>query len=112
MSRSLERYSAALSTLEEARPQPSAEQILAVLNARDAIYVALAGGTLHEVEGLSRILQLDSRLKVQTARIGQAANLSDWRASFAPSAVVCRPEWADGWVAAILGDPIGASHTR
>lgn len=39
-------YSTALSAVEDAQPQPSAEQILAVLKARDSTRTTAGGGSL------------------------------------------------------------------
>ncbi len=86
LGRALERYSATLTALEEAQPQPAPEQILAVLKARDVIHAALADDTQDAVEGLITVVKLDSRLKQQTERIAQAVKLADWRASFHPPA--------------------------
>ena len=99
---SLKRYSVTLSTLEEAQLQPSAEQVLAVLKARDAVDTALRKEAHDSVDGLMTIIQLDSRLKQQTARIAQVAKLSDWRASFRP------PEHAWWW----FGEPPPSTWDR
>ena len=55
----LERYSAALMALEEARPLPSVEQALAVLKARDGVHTALTDTAQDPVGGLITIVQLD-----------------------------------------------------
>src|SRR5688572_21923173 len=86
LSQSLERYLATLTALEEAQPQPSGTQILDVLKARDEIHSALAAKAQDPPEDLIKLLQLDSRLKQQTARISQVAKLADWRASLQPPA--------------------------
>ena len=91
LSDSLKHYAVTLTALEEAQPQPSTEQILAVLKARDAVDTALTEETQGPVDGLITILQLDSRLKKQTARIAKAAKLTDWQASLHP------PERAWWW---------------
>jgi len=84
LGQALERYLTTLSALEEAQPKPSAEQILTVLKARDAINVALTDKTQDTVDSLIAIIQLDNRLKQQAARIAQTVNLADWRASLQP----------------------------
>jgi tetratricopeptide (TPR) repeat protein len=87
----LERYSETLSAIETAQPQPTAEEVLAVLKARDAIHSIVIDKKQDTAEGLITVLQLDSRLKQQTLRITQVANLGDWRTSLHP------PEQAWWW---------------
>lgn len=82
----LEHYSVTLCAVEEAQPQPSSEQILAVLRARDAIEAALTDKTEDPTEGLITIVQLDNRLRQQAAPIAQTVKLADWRASLQPPA--------------------------
>ncbi len=86
LGRTLERYSATLTALEEARPRPSAEQVLAVLKARDGVHAALTDTAQDPVGGLIAIVQLDSRLKRQAERITHTAKLAEWRTSFNPPA--------------------------
>ncbi len=81
---SIEHYSATLTKLEEAQPEPSEMQILAVLKARDMVDTVLTGKTQSAINGLITIVELDNRLRKQTERIAQAVKLADWRASFHP----------------------------
>ena len=62
LGQALERYSATLTALEEARPHPPAEQVLAVLKARDGVRAALTDTAQDPVGGLITVVQLDSRL--------------------------------------------------
>ena len=84
LSQAVAHYSATLSAVEDAQPQRSAEQILAVLKARDAIHVVLTDKTQNPVEDLIVIVQLDARLKRQIAQIARVVELADWRASLQP----------------------------
>ena len=80
----IERYREALTALEIAEPQPSADQILAVFKARDAIQTIVTDRSQDSIHELIELVQLDSRLKQQSERIAQAIKLADWRASFQP----------------------------
>src|SRR5687768_2464265 len=82
----LKRYAAALSALEKADPCPSAEQILNVLTARDAVQGVLTDKTQDPIESLITVVELDSRLKKQAGSITQVVKLADWRASLNPAA--------------------------
>jgi tetratricopeptide (TPR) repeat protein len=84
LGQSLERYSATITALEEAQPRPSAEQVLAVLKARDVVQAAIDKAQ-DNVDDLMTLIELDRRLKQQTVRIAQNAKLADWRASLQPS---------------------------
>jgi tetratricopeptide (TPR) repeat protein len=79
---SLHDYSVTLADLEAAEPQPSAQQVLAVLHARDNVADCLKSANPASVEQMLMVLELDKRLKQQTLRICQAVKLTDWRPSF------------------------------
>lgn len=85
LGRSLERYSSALAALEESQPQPSSEQVLAVLHARDVVQSCLLDKEQDSVDELMRVIDADNRLHGQTALITQTVKLADWRASLRPS---------------------------
>jgi tetratricopeptide (TPR) repeat protein len=85
LGQSLERYSETISALEAAQARPSAEQVLAVLKARDVVQAALIDRTQDSVDDLVTLIELDRRLKQQTVRIAQNVKLADWRASLQPS---------------------------
>jgi tetratricopeptide (TPR) repeat protein len=81
---SLQRYSQALAVLEEAQPTLSAQQVLAVLVARDQLATALQNkNSIHE-DDLLKALQLDGRLKQQAERILVSVPLPEWRRTFFP----------------------------
>lgn len=90
--RVLERYAAALATLEEAAPHPSKEQILNTLVARDVVHAMLTDRTQDPPESLMTVIDLDLRLKEQSEAISRAVELSDLRASLNPKA-----EEAEAW---------------
>ena len=85
LERPLESYSTTVQALEESQPLPSAEQVLAVLKARDEVQAALVDKAGDRPENLIRVIELDRRLKRQSARVAQAVKLADWRASLQPS---------------------------
>jgi hypothetical protein len=71
VSQSLEHYSATLASLEEARPLSSAEQILAILKARNRVQIVLKEETQDNTSDLVGLVKLDKRLKQQTMRMVQ-----------------------------------------
>jgi tetratricopeptide (TPR) repeat protein len=79
---SLHDYALALADLADAQPQPSAQQVLAVLHARDDVANCLRSAKPRTVEEMLKVLELDKRLRQQTSRICQAVKLRDWRPSF------------------------------
>jgi hypothetical protein len=85
LKQALESYSSALAILEETQSQPSANQILAVLHARDAVQQALLDEKQDKLGDLARVIELDQRLKALNVPITQKAPLPDWRASLRPS---------------------------
>jgi tetratricopeptide (TPR) repeat protein len=85
LGQSLERYSETITALEEAHARLSAEQVLAVLKARDVVQAALIDKAQDNVDDLLTLIELDRRLKQQTVRIAQNVKLAEWRASLQPS---------------------------
>lgn len=81
----VERFATKLTELETATP-PSAEQVLDVLMARDAVHAALADKTQSPKKSLITISELDSRLRKKAESISQVVNLADWRAILNPPA--------------------------
>lgn len=83
-------YNQALNDLEQAKPQPSDQQVLAVLLARDAVEQALSTKTRTASASITHLIQLDERLQAQ-ARTIAAVDLARWRDSLHP------PESAWWW---------------
>lgn len=82
---SLRYYSMKLAHMEDAQPQPSVQQVLAVLHARDEVANCFRSGIPRTDDGMLMVLELDNRLRQQTSRICQAVKLTNWRPSFHPS---------------------------
>ena len=87
----IEHYAAALNALEIAEPKPSAEHVLEVLIARDAVSEVLPEKTKAPPEALAKLIELDSRLQQQTTLITSIGKLAVWRKSLTP------PESAWWW---------------
>lgn len=85
---SVERYANALETIEAlttSKTQPSSEQVLELLVARDAVAEVLGAGASTQTQTLAIVLQLDERLKKQEVTIATAGKLAEWRKSLHPS---------------------------
>lgn len=79
------RYATALSALEEADPNPSLEQVLEVLTARDAVKAARSASSQLDRDSLSKLIHLDNRLKQQAAAIASQNKLTQCRQSLEPN---------------------------
>lgn len=77
-------YQKALSTIKESQTL-EVEQVLAVLNARDALQVALAKSEVLSIEHQQELVRLDILLKQQAEKITKVINLTEYRTSFQPS---------------------------
>jgi tetratricopeptide (TPR) repeat protein len=103
LDRAVESYAARLRALEEALQNPSAEQALDVLVARDEIRAALVSDSQRSSLALTKLLRLDDRLRKQGECIAQAVRLADWRASLDPPKEAwwwffetpSQPDWSD-----------------
>jgi len=84
--RALDHYATSLTALEKTALSPSAEQILTVLIARDAVQAALTDKTQESMESLLTVIALDKRFKGQAPSISQVVTLADWRVSVNPAA--------------------------
>lgn len=82
----LRQYATVLAVLEGTAPQPTIEQILDVLVARDAVQAALAGRVQDFRRNLKALISLDMRLKKQAETIAQVGELDKWRTSLNPPA--------------------------
>lgn len=78
------RYATALSEFEQAEPQPSLQQALNILLARDAIASAMNSQIQASEANLETLFELDERLKKQSDAIASVAKLEEWRASINP----------------------------
>jgi len=87
----IEHYAAALNALETADPKPSAEKVLEVLIARDAVSEVLPEKTKVPPEALAKLIALDSHLQQQATLITSIGKLDTWRKSLTP------PESAWWW---------------
>jgi len=84
----LKRYEAAIETLQQSQSVLLAEEVLAILNARDALQVALQEEKYLPNSKLQRVLELDSLLKQEAKVIFQAITveqLTEWRESIHPA---------------------------
>lgn len=79
LDKALKLYKSRLTVLEGVVVQPSKEQILDVLLARDEVQAALNKSDPNATASLMMIDELDDRLKQQTDVIHQQINLADWR---------------------------------
>jgi len=88
----LERYEVLLSQLSDANSTIDVEQVLGVLNARDAVQKALKEQKCIPNSKLQKIINLDDRLRLKAERITRTINskttnkLKYWRESVQPSA--------------------------
>ena len=84
--RAIERYTEQLAKLEAAAPPLSAEQVLEVLAARDAVHRAsvVTPPAILPAGGLAVLPALDKRLKKKSPLLFQQAKLADWRACLHP----------------------------
>ncbi len=81
----VERYEAAIAALEAAAEKLSAEHILEVLVARDAVQAAIIDKTQANPGSLiKKVNELDVRLRKQAQSINQAVTLADLRSIFNP----------------------------
>ena len=80
----IESYASKLAALEEAPQKLSPEQALDILLARDEVRAGLADDPQQSLLDLTKLIQLDSRLRRQGECIAQAARLADWRDSLDP----------------------------
>lgn len=103
----IQRYALALSALEDAAPNPSLEQVLEVLKARDAVKTARGDDTHASGESLAKLIELDNRLKKQGKTIAAQNRLANCRQSLEapkaawwwfldapPSSHQSQPKWA------------------
>ncbi len=82
----LNHYADALAALEGEQSQPSSEQIVDVLSARDSLYRACKDNppVFLSGAGLVRLSALDNRLKKKATLIANAVNLADYRGIMNP----------------------------
>ena len=80
----LENYEDRLFELETADPLPSIEQILDALTARDVVHALLSDPTRDIIRRPAVLTSLDRRLRKQTDKTTQVADLADLRTSFNP----------------------------
>lgn len=78
-------YAKALSLIEEATANPSKQQILKILLARDGVAQALPEKTQVSEDSIARLIELDGKLKSQGKAIATHGALSEWRESLHPS---------------------------
>lgn len=83
---SLENYEDRLFELETADPLPTVEQVLDVLTARDVVHALLCDRTRDVIRRPAVLTYLDRRLRKQSEKITQVADLEDLRTSFHPKA--------------------------
>lgn len=84
----LERYRKAIEKLEQSKSVLSAEEVLAVLNIRDALQIALKKEEQLPTSRLNQIIQLDEILRQKAAEIVRAIGveqLAQWRESVHPA---------------------------
>lgn len=77
----LQTYKEALAAWEQASPSPSEEQILAVLNARDAIEVLLADSQVTEASCQKHLVALDQELKQKASLVAKTLDWEAYRSS-------------------------------
>lgn len=82
-------YSLALKALHKSQPQPTGDQVLAVLYGRDGLQRALETTEGLSGEVLGQVLALDGQLRQQALRISQVIPLADYRALL--------PQDTQGW---------------
>ncbi|NES22638.1 MAG: tetratricopeptide repeat protein [Symploca sp. SIO3E6] len=84
----LKRYEAAIETLKQSQSGLLAEEVLSILNGRDALQVALQEEKFLPTSQLKHIIELDSLLREQAAVIFQVITveqLTEWRESIHPA---------------------------
>lgn len=74
-------YAKALSLIEEATANPSKQQILKLLLARDAVVQALPEKIQVSEDSIARLIELDGKLKSQGEAIATYGALAEWRES-------------------------------
>ncbi|MBD2346974.1 tetratricopeptide repeat protein [Anabaena subtropica] len=78
-------YLQALLAIEETKSDLSPQQILAVLLARDAVHAELMLKVAQiPPDEVTKLMELDRRLKAQVNKIVKAGQLKDWRSSIHP----------------------------
>ncbi|MBD6619765.1 hypothetical protein FNW02_29120 [Komarekiella sp. 'clone 1'] len=83
----LNEYLQALLAIEEAKSDVSPKQVLAVLLARDAVHAELMlKVTRIPPDEVTKVMELDRRLRNQANQIVKAGQLKDWRSSIHPPA--------------------------
>lgn len=83
----VKKYYLTLTTLEAvAAINPSLQQVLDVLMARDEVQAALTAKTQIDQESMMSVIELDERLKKQAQLITKLLELSNWRAILHPPA--------------------------
>ena len=88
----LERYEVVLQSLEETGKTIDVEQVLIILNARDAVQIALKKQKSIPTSRLQKAIKLDALLREKAQLITKSVNaktdkqLADWRESVQPSA--------------------------
>ncbi|MBD2221140.1 tetratricopeptide repeat protein [Calothrix sp. FACHB-1219] len=83
----LERYKTEIERLKVTDTSIDAEQVLEVLNARDAVQLALKGATFIPTSRLKQVLELDTELRKQAIQINKvikAEQFAQWRESIHP----------------------------
>jgi tetratricopeptide (TPR) repeat protein len=88
----LERYAAAIDSLKGVGSAIEVEQVLRVLNARDAVQIALKEQKSIPTSRLQKVIELDALLREEAPLIAKVVNaktdkqLADWRESVQPNA--------------------------
>lgn len=77
----LQNYKEALREWEKASPSPNETQILAVLNARDAIEVLLANSRVTEASCQKDLVELDQQLKQKASLVAKTLDWEAYRSS-------------------------------
>ncbi|MCP2729272.1 tetratricopeptide repeat protein [Limnofasciculus baicalensis] len=77
-------YAKALSLMAEATSNPSKQQILKILLARDAVAQALPEKTQVSEDSIARLIELDGKLKSQGEAIATYGALAEWQESLEP----------------------------
>ena len=85
LNEALNTYDIAFSKLKDAQSPLSEEQVLAVLNARDVVQIALKEENQASPDHQKKLIELDGLLKKQAGQITKVIDLSKWRASLEPS---------------------------
>lgn len=85
LDKAIEEYAKALSLIGEATSNPSKQQILKLLLARDAVAEALPEKTQVSEDSIARLIELDGKLKSRSNAIATYGALAEWRESLEPS---------------------------